>query len=558
MSSAKFRSQLLELVDSDSEDGLSGGVITTTTTIARKLATKKLVSPVVNTKKIKNNAAMPPAKKRAGRQPAATAAANKVTKPAQKKRRAAAAVEEDDGASSTVLVEKSANVPPATTTTTRGRKRAAPAVVEEDDDDVEDTVMVDAPATAQTAVPKATTRGRPKKTAAAGEAKPEPPVRAAQRGRKAMTKKHEAVEEAEEEDETEIPETQQPQDLEEASRVELSEPEDDDDNDDNRGVEQEEPPIVPRGSRRNASAAPQALPSPTKRRPIYGSSASPSKDGGGDGPALRRRLGEMTQKYEALELRYRDLREIAVREAESNFDKLRKQGEEKSKSADELIASLKNELAAQREAAKETQRLRKQLEASDANVESLEAKVRELTTSLGEYKTEIKALNMKLTAARTAEAAAAAKVVAMPGSAMKANGNPRMMANMAKGNASSIATINAQKKEDLYGDLTGLIVLGIEREGDEDVYDCIQTGRNGSLHFKLAIQADPSLTNGSVTAEGGGGEDGPRSRYTPLIHPDRDRELMDKLPDYLTDEIDFPRAHTAKFYARVTKALTEH
>ena len=39
----------------------------------------------------------------------------------------------------------------------------------------------------------------------------------------------------------------------------------------------------------------------------------------------------MTQKYESLEHKYRDLKEVAVREAERNFDKLKKQSDEKSK-----------------------------------------------------------------------------------------------------------------------------------------------------------------------------------------------------------------------------------
>ena len=38
----------------------------------------------------------------------------------------------------------------------------------------------------------------------------------------------------------------------------------------------------------------------------------------------------------------------------------------------------------------------------------------------------------------------------------------------------------AQLKEDLYSDLTGLILRGVEKVEDENVYDCIQTGRNGS------------------------------------------------------------------------------
>ena len=38
-------------------------------------------------------------------------------------------------------------------------------------------------------------------------------------------------------------------------------------------------------------------------------------------------------------------------------------------------------------------------------------------------------------------------------------------------------------KEDLYSDLTGLILRGVERTEESDIYDCIQTGRNGSKCF---------------------------------------------------------------------------
>ena len=42
----------------------------------------------------------------------------------------------------------------------------------------------------------------------------------------------------------------------------------------------------------------------------------------------------------------------------------------------------------------------------------------------------------------------------------------------------------AQLKEDLYSDLTGLILRGVEIGTDSDIFDCIQTGRNGSESTK--------------------------------------------------------------------------
>jgi hypothetical protein len=47
---------------------------------------------------------------------------------------------------------------------------------------------------------------------------------------------------------------------------------------------------------------------------------------GGD-PELRRRLGELTKKHDALEIKYRNLREIGIVEANANIEKLRKQNE---------------------------------------------------------------------------------------------------------------------------------------------------------------------------------------------------------------------------------------
>ncbi|KAL1838186.1 hypothetical protein VTK73DRAFT_4431 [Phialemonium thermophilum] len=105
-----------------------------------------------------------------------------------------------------------------------------------------------------------------------------------------------------------------------------------------------------------------------------------------------------------------------------------------------------------------------------------------------------------------------------------------------------------QMKEDLYGDLTGLIVRAVKREGGEDVFDCIQTGRNGTLHFKLSIANDAASSEAFDDAQ---------YLYMPQLDPARDADLIAVLPDYLVEEISFPRAHAAKFYARVMKSLNE-
>jgi len=142
------------------------------------------------------------------------------------------------------------------------------------------------------------------------------------------------------------------------------------------------------------------------------------------------------------------------------------------------MANIKAELVALKEQAKDGARYKRQWEVSEAKADALQGKVAELTAALAESKTELKTLSTKLAAARTAEAAAVAKV---PGSALKpgALGGSRAAA-AAAGDAAMANTQAAQMKEDLYGDLTGLIVRAVKRGTEQDVYDCIQTGRNGS------------------------------------------------------------------------------
>ncbi len=59
-------------------------------------------------------------------------------------------------------------------------------------------------------------------------------------------------------------------------------------------------------------------------------SASDTERGGGD-PATRRKLGEMTKKFENLELKYKNLRETAIKEADANFAKYKAQSQAKAK-----------------------------------------------------------------------------------------------------------------------------------------------------------------------------------------------------------------------------------
>jgi hypothetical protein len=60
-------------------------------------------------------------------------------------------------------------------------------------------------------------------------------------------------------------------------------------------------------------------------------SASDTERDRGD-PVLRRKLGDMTKKYENMHIKYQDLKEIGLKESERNFERLKKQSDEKTKS----------------------------------------------------------------------------------------------------------------------------------------------------------------------------------------------------------------------------------
>lgn len=137
-------------------------------------------------------------------------------------------------------------------------------------------------------------------------------------------------------------------------------------------------------------------------------------------------------------------------------------------------------MAAQKVLAQESRALQKQVSSKDAELAKAQAIITQLNSSLSESQNENKALQAKLAASRTASASVESVHAKTPGSAMKGKGQTRTI--MIGSAEAALAAQVAQLKEDLYSDLTGLILRGVERGDDADVYDCIQTGRNGSKY----------------------------------------------------------------------------
>lgn len=99
-------------------------------------------------------------------------------------------------------------------------------------------------------------------------------------------------------------------------------------------------------------------------------------------------------------------------------------------------------------------------------------------SQLAAAQTEVKALQTKLAAARNTAATLEQAAVKAPGSAIKGGGANRTTA-AASAEAAHAAQF-AQLKEDLYSDLTGLIIRDVKKREEDSLYDCIQTGSNGS------------------------------------------------------------------------------
>ena len=244
-------------------------------------------------------------------------------------------------------------------------------------------------------------------------------------------------------------------------------------------------PPLPQSTRARSSSrqpGPHPIPIPTsstnpRKR---GASASSIDNSSSEPAALRRKLGTLTTKYSTLETKYKQLREIGVKEAEENFARLKRATDDRSKLANDLIASLKKDLTAQRAATDDARAQLPALDAANAEILQLRAKVGEISAEMGDVVAENKALQARLVASRMGpvEGLGGGKA---PGSAVKKGGNGGKTAAMMAGSAASAEAAKiAQLKEELYGDLTGLIIRGVERGEEVEVYDCIQTGRNGS------------------------------------------------------------------------------
>jgi hypothetical protein len=146
---------------------------------------------------------------------------------------------------------------------------------------------------------------------------------------------------------------------------------------------------------------------------------------------------------------------------------------------------LKKELASQKALSTEARSLRTQNATLQADNQRLTSENKTHSSTITSLQNEFKALQAKLLAARSNTVPDRT----VPGSAAKVRGP----AAKAQAENEHERTRIMQMKEDLYSDLTGLMIHNVKRMEEEDIFDCIQTGRNGSMHLSL-FTSDNILT----------------------------------------------------------------
>jgi len=340
------------------------------------------------------------------------------------------------------------------------------------------------------------------------------------------------------------------------------------------------PPLQPRPSARSMTAQP-GYPAARERS---GSVSGTERERRGGDPELRRKLNDLTKKHENLNLKYQNLQEIGRSNAETNFEKLKRATDQKAKDANDLVAALKKENAELRKATSstnsETSGLQKQVKDLTNSKEKLSAEAAGLNEKVQTGQNEVKSVNAALQTAQNEIKSLEAKLVAARQQVSNSTQESKVSAsasNNLKGSVSantSDAQKEAKMKENLYSDLTGLIIRGVKRKEGEDEYDCIQTGRNGSkfcpsriirrvvtdmrivaLHFHLSVANESGVANPRTPS--GLSYEETEFAYEPFLDESRDRDLLDLLPDYLTEEIVFPRTHAVKFYTKVIDSMTK-
>ncbi|KAF9975291.1 hypothetical protein BGZ65_008319, partial [Modicella reniformis] len=219
-------------------------------------------------------------------------------------------------------------------------------------------------------------------------------------------------------------------------------------------------------------------------------------------------IEQLSAAFEDLSAKYIRLRQLRMTDAEKNLEDCRAKLEEATHSAQNYRAQIEPQLES---ALRNQEKLRDNSEVLNAKVRTLQRQVREYEEKIRQHdqEDEIKA-----------KTASMESILASPDVTPTA--------------AARVSTIKA------YENLTGLKIIprNIPSESSEEkiptVWDCEHSGPHGTLRFSLTYDNKNNMVS-----------------YVPYIDEKKDRKLLEIIPDYLTDEIEFERNFEGKFFWRI-------
>ncbi|KAF3311580.1 hypothetical protein TWF173_008208 [Orbilia oligospora] len=230
---------------------------------------------------------------------------------------------------------------------------------------------------------------------------------------------------------------------------------------------------------------------------------------------------ELADELAQLKLKFEKLRRLQADDADAIYAEQIKALEERDKASQRIVVNLKAELKSRSISLQELQEKEKRIQELEKQNSLMEDKIERLLQDHA-------VLSAKLETARN--------IGKMPSNNSKTTAS------------SSVSKEFSQHRENLYSDLCGLIVVNVKSDEDGGIeYDCLSTGKNGALHFKLQLDAEDD--------EDQVDDDGPYFTYNPMLERGRDERLIAVLPPIFRDEMNFKRTRGVDFYLQLMQSL---
>lgn len=198
--------------------------------------------------------------------------------------------------------------------------------------------------------------------------------------------------------------------------------------------------------------------------------------------------------FKELEQKFNRLKNLRETEVEKGFREYREAAEKRDQAHGRMLQELRDRMD------QEVQRVASNNQAG--NAEELNEEIESLQADLEEANNEIRRLQAKLSQASN-------------------TGDP-------------------EQSLSLCSDLSGLTIQKVETTEEGLVYDCLQNGRFGVLHYTLT---DPQDENADEVT------------YTPQA--DNTEDILSQLPDYFLEPLSFSREAAAQFYWKIAQSLNK-